>query len=94
MVEKNGANKSKTEIEGGRKLKNYIVAISDIFEYKIELKKVTAKDKVEAILKATESVEENEELYQHLLKMTLEEIIQWNNDSEILVSEPLEVKEF
>ena len=74
--------------------KNYIVAISDIFEYKIELKKVTAKDKVEAILKATESVEENEELYQHLLKMTLEEIIQWNNDSEILVSEPLEVKEF
>lgn len=72
-------------------MNNYVVCINSMINNEMEIIKVVADDKKEAIIKALNTSKNNYENYNIL---SAEDIIEYYFDADILVSEPLQVKEF
>ncbi|HCL4455204.1 TPA: hypothetical protein N2D10_003231 [Clostridium botulinum] len=72
-------------------MKNYVVGINNIYDNELKLVKIKAKNKKEAIILA---VGDNIEIFKDLESTEIDDLKQYYFNGDILVSEPLEVKEF
>lgn len=72
-------------------MKNYVVGINNIYDNVLKLVKIKAEDKKEAIILA---VGDNIEIFKDLESTEIDDLKQYYFNGDILVSEPLEVKEF
>ena len=68
------------------KIKKYAVAVCDLFNSENKIKIVHAKNEIEAVVIAVEIEEENGIEFN-----TLEEALQYYFDSDLSVSEPVEI---